>query len=372
LRSRGGGGASFGGATGGTTGGGGAGLGGAVFNMQGELTIRNSTLTGNTAAGGADVVPDDAKGIGGGVFNLNGTFSAVGSTFAANTALWDCASICNVAWDGVTPFAATTTLQSTIVAGGVTNQFDLASSKAPTVFVATNKASAHAEVGGFNLVTRMGTYGDGTTNGTPLTADPLLGALADNGGPTQTMAPAAGSPVIDAGASFGLTTDQRGLSRPFDLGAIPNASDGADIGAVELTLPLTRPNSGPRLAFGPRTLVTLALAKKRIPAKGPIRVVISNRNGFAVNGKLSGQTAKKVSVSARRKPNKRLKLNAKSFNVSASAKKTVTLKLSKGLRGLLKRKRTLDLRLMAKVTDPAGNTRTVKKKVTPKLKGRKR
>ena len=65
--------------------------------------------------------------------------------------------------------------------------------------------------------------------------DPQLGALAANGGPTQTMKPAATSPVVDQGSAFGLGTDQRGLARPFDAPTIPNSGgDASDIGAVEL------------------------------------------------------------------------------------------------------------------------------------------
>jgi hypothetical protein len=43
-----------------------------------------------------------------------------------------------------------------------------------------------------------------------------------------------GSPAIDKGSSFGLTTDQRGLTRPVDNPSITNAGDGADIGAFEV------------------------------------------------------------------------------------------------------------------------------------------
>lgn len=57
--------------------------------------------------------------------------------------------------------------------------------------------------------------------------DPLLGPLADHGGPTPTLLPATNSPAIDRGTAFGETTDQRGSPRP--VGA------GSDIGAVELT-----------------------------------------------------------------------------------------------------------------------------------------
>jgi len=56
--------------------------------------------------------------------------------------------------------------------------------------------------------------------------DPLLGPLADNGGPTETQALLSGSPAIDAGAADGCPQhDQRGTPRP--QGA------GCDIGAFE-------------------------------------------------------------------------------------------------------------------------------------------
>ena len=58
--------------------------------------------------------------------------------------------------------------------------------------------------------------------------DPLLGPLADNGGPTLTQALLPGSPAIEAGVNVpGVTTDQRGVSR----GSAPA------IGAFELQLP---------------------------------------------------------------------------------------------------------------------------------------
>jgi hypothetical protein len=56
--------------------------------------------------------------------------------------------------------------------------------------------------------------------------DPKLGPLADNGGPTPTMALLLGSPAIDAGnTALAPTTDQRGFPRP--------AGAAADIGAFE-------------------------------------------------------------------------------------------------------------------------------------------
>lgn len=57
-------------------------------------------------------------------------------------------------------------------------------------------------------------------------APALLGPLADNGGPTLSLAPLAGSPAIDAADAAGCPVlDQRGHARP--------AGAGCDIGAVE-------------------------------------------------------------------------------------------------------------------------------------------
>jgi hypothetical protein len=71
-------------------------------------------------------------------------------------------------------------------------------------------------------------------------ADPQLGPLQDNGGPTQTMRPAAGSPAVDAVPSnMGCAAaDQRGVPRPVGI--------ACDIGAVELAAPtvVTGDNSG--------------------------------------------------------------------------------------------------------------------------------
>ena len=53
----------------------------------------------------------------------------------------------------------------------------------------------------------------------------MLGALADNGGPVQTMMPAAGSPAIGAGSGC-PPTDARGTTRPAacTLGAVEPGS----------------------------------------------------------------------------------------------------------------------------------------------------
>lgn len=66
-----------------------------------------------------------------------------------------------------------------------------------------------------------------------LTTNPLLGPLANNGGPTRTHLPQAGSPAIDAGSSSCFDVDQRGFARPIDGNG--DAIATCDMGAVEVT-----------------------------------------------------------------------------------------------------------------------------------------
>ena len=351
--------------------GGGGGVGGAIFNMQGRLTIRASTLTRNVAIGGIDNVPDHAKGIGGAVFNLSGSVTADGSTFASNTAPYDGSSIYNLVYDASTARTAETTLRDTIVANGTAGT-DLVSNKTAYIYP-PNLGSATVDAGQFDLVTSLAAREQGTITGSPLTADPLLGALRDNGGPTATMAPAPASPAIDAGSAFGLATDQRGAPRPSDFGSIANASDGSDIGAYETQAPAGASpgagsggagasSSGAQPAFGPRTLVTLRLGARRIPSRGPLTVVVTNANRFAISGHLSGATPTPG----------RIALAQRMITVRATAKATVTFALSRRLRLRLAHTGRLTLRLRAGVRDPAGHARTVTRTVSVRLRRRHR
>ena len=58
-----------------------------------------------------------------------------------------------------------------------------------------------------------------TAPGDQIYTIPLLDSqgLRYNGGYTKTVRLMPGSPAIDAGKSFSLTTDQRGEPRPFDF-----------------------------------------------------------------------------------------------------------------------------------------------------------
>ena len=281
---------------------------------------------------------------------------------------------------------AFTKLSGTIAAGGA-GSADLVSD-APTTTAGgrLNQASALATVADFDLVSAVAARGNGTIFGTALSADPQLGPLQSNGGPTQTMAPAPTSPAIDASLAFDLTTDQRGQPRPFDSPFFPNAGDGSDIGAVELQAnevppPATAPGdqasaasaaaaaaaaAAARQAFGARTLVTLRLRTARVSADGRVSVVVANANRFAVRATLSGATTRAVAVGRKRR---RVTLKARTVDVGSGTSKAVALRLPATLRSLLRRHGKLSLRLQAKVRDPAGNTRVVTKAVAPRAAG---
>lgn len=171
---------------------------GVIFiTTSGQATLTNTTVSGNTSGFGA-------------VVNNGGTLSLISSTITGNTA------------PGVFT-SGSAVIGNSIVANNGTAA-DLSGS-----FISI----------GYNLISRNGGSGltDGVNNdkvgtvGTP--RNPLLGSLASNGGPTQTHLPQLASPAIDGGNCLSLTSDQRGLTRPFDAGGIANVSDGCDIGAVE-------------------------------------------------------------------------------------------------------------------------------------------
>lgn len=132
---------------------------------------------------------------------------------------------------------------SRLLSGGV----DLAVDQPATVVGGLgNVAVATTTAIGTNLVGSTVAGGSATL---PLfnTNSPLLGPLADNGGPTQTMALLEGSPAIDA-ATGGTppSVDQRGLGRP--------AGTAPDVGAFELgatgTAPQITSSAPPNGSFG--------------------------------------------------------------------------------------------------------------------------
>ncbi len=224
-------GAGNGGTGSGGGGGGGTGAGGAVFNLQGTVTLINSTVFGNSALGGnggtASVGTPSSSGTGngGGVFNLNGTMTLTNVTVAKNTADSgsDLYNLTQAATNGITAAAATLTLQNCIVSDALGLGLEITNTQGSGAQTATCDASAK------NIVQHtIGNTGTLDQSGV-IAADPLLGSFASNGGPTKTLSIAFGSPAIDAGTNgLAPTTDQRGIARPR------TTADAADLGAFEI------------------------------------------------------------------------------------------------------------------------------------------
>jgi hypothetical protein len=199
------------GGLGATTGGtGGNADGGCIFNRA-TLNLVHCTLSANSVAGGNGGSADadggnGGDGRGGGLFHDAGSSSTIQNTIIAG----------NSATGG---------------AGGIGGATDggNGSGLGPDVF-----SSGAVTSQGYNLIGNTANSSGFGATGDQLNADPKLGPLADNSGPTKTMSLRVGSPAIDKGNSFGLTTDQRGQPR-YDDPNIANASggDGADIGAYE-------------------------------------------------------------------------------------------------------------------------------------------
>jgi uncharacterized protein (TIGR03437 family) len=179
------------------------------------LRIVNSTISGNVANG---------PGAGGGIFSFTAgqiNLEVVNSTIVNNTAI-DGGGIRN----GANPNAtARATIRNSIIANNTTTNLKTA--------VAGNGIATITSQG-YNLSNDNG-GGFLTGTGDQINANPSIGPLQNNGGPTFTHALLDGSPALDKGLSSGSTTDQRGVKRPTDLPTIANATggDGADIGAFE-------------------------------------------------------------------------------------------------------------------------------------------
>jgi hypothetical protein len=220
-------------------------FGAGLLNNGGTVTVTDSTFSGNTVEGAVDGQASSGGGI-----RSDGTLTVTNSTFSGNSAS---------SGAGIRSATGTApkTLRNMIVAENTPG----------------NNCSGGIRDGGYNL-------DDGTTCGftdptSQNNANPLLGPLQDNGGPTQTHALGAGSPAIDKGNSFGETTDQRGEPRPFDFADIQEASggDASDIWAYELQLTPVAVDIKPTTC--PNALST--------PASGIIPVAIVGTSSFDVS-----------------------------------------------------------------------------------------
>ena len=193
-------------------------VGGGIFNDgysgSATLSLSNCTSHFNLATYGGGIYNSGASG--------TGAVAVVACTFSDDDAQSGFGADLYINGTG-----GRLQIGDTILAGGGIGQTTI-----------NNQAGGAVISLGYNLCSD---FGSGLlTNATDqVHINPRLGQLADNGGPTPTHALLWGSPGIDKGKSFGLTTDQRGVPRPFDFASITNATsgDGSDIGAFEFIPP---------------------------------------------------------------------------------------------------------------------------------------
>ncbi len=196
--------------------------GGAIENNGATLTLVNCTLSGNHAD---DSGQNFNFAVGGALYQGSGSTTLTNCTLSGNHSNGTGARGGAIANDG-----GTVTLNNTIVAGN-------AATTGPNIAGAVVGTSSYNLIGDGTGMTGItdGTSGNQIgTSASPIA--PLLGALAPNGGPTETMALQTSSPAIDKGFKFGATTDQRGLTRPVGT-ALVAGGDGSDIGAYEVQAP---------------------------------------------------------------------------------------------------------------------------------------
>ncbi len=207
------------------------GRGGGIFSDS-SLVLNQTTVSGNQTGG-----PNGVPGEGGGIYiaasgSMNVNHSTITNNQTGNTGNSGFIGYGN--GGGICSLGFAPNIVSTIIAG---NRI-------------ANLASGPDLSGNFisrdyNLIgNSSGSTITGTTTHNITNVNPLLGPLADNGGPTQTHALLSGSPALDAGTEAFLSgppfTDQRGagFNRIVD-GPDADATATVDIGAFEQQASLT-------------------------------------------------------------------------------------------------------------------------------------
>jgi hypothetical protein len=203
----------------------GDGDGGGITNLNGKLTVANSTISANSVQGGQN-------GTGAGIFTT-GSATVTNSTFSGNASSGDGGGIWN--GQGGTATVTNSTFSANRVSangGGIANSATMVLANS----ILANEPSSKNCFNNGTLTNSGGNLADDATCGATqvTTASLKLAALANNGGPTQTIALGSGSTAINAGISKVCNAAPVG---GMDQRGAPRTADGCDSGAMEVTLP---------------------------------------------------------------------------------------------------------------------------------------
>ena len=270
------------------TGNSGPGTGGAIFDAGDSLSITDSTFSGNSGGSGGAVgsfgtaasiknstFSGNSGEDGGAVAVFSGTLTVTNSTFSGNS---------SVVAGAVHNLYGATTITNSTLAGNVAPQGGEVANETGTLIlnntiVANSSGSGNCAAAG--TLTRGGPITDGGGNlsddsscgfqTTSLSgANPNLGPLQNNGGPTQTLALLAGSPAIALGVPANCpATDQRGAARP---GLGQNCSSGA----FQYVAPAQLKVAPSNVSFGRVPLFRLRTTTVTVTNTGTVPVSISN------------------------------------------------------------------------------------------------
>ncbi|MBI5652889.1 MAG: PxKF domain-containing protein [Chloroflexi bacterium] len=197
--------------------------GAAIINLAGTVSITNSTFFGNVV-----------EGSGGAITNRDGRVSSVGGPITITNSTFSGNSI------AIENIYGTTTLRNTIIAN----------SSIQNCSRSIVDGGGNLQYGGYNPPPPL----PPVCGATIPVADPMLGALSDNGGSTMTMPLLPGSPAINAAVAANCpTTDQRGYGRngACDIGAFEyNGIPPQPTDATAPTITLTTPAQGATYLLG--------------------------------------------------------------------------------------------------------------------------